>query len=1215
MTCEEAELHMAELLAGEIAPGPRGALEAHLLDCAACRSDFELARAGARVEWPDRPVPPALARATRALFREEPRAVRFFRFGTAAAAALAAALVVANSGRPAPAPAPPAAAPRPALAFVQDAGVGALVVRDEEGRPAGELGLKSHHVSVEILDGIAKTTVEENFQNHTDRRLEGTFHFPLPPDASIFRLALEVNGKLEEGTCLERERAREVFETIVRKMQDPALLEWMPGGIFKCRVFPIEPRATKRVVLGYTQAVPFFRGKATYVYPLSSEKTRAHPPEDVRIDVRVRMSGSLARIESPSHRLDVRRRDAHEAAASFAAANLRPENDFVLTLEAADDELRVVSHKADGEDGYFALFVTPRGEPVRLPDKYVFLLDVSASVSAPELEVAKRLVRAMIERGIPGDRFEVLAHHVDVASSGEVDLRGANAFLERLRPAGACDLLKALRAAPEGEIIYIGEGTPTFGESDPAKILEGVEGRRIRTVAVGSDANVELLARLGGHFRVSPNDDVPRRVAEIAATLGSPAISDLRVEGGEAVADLVGVRDVFYGERLVVAGRFRGPSARLRVTGGGYRRELDVAFPEKEEGNNFVRRLWAQRKVADLLARGGAKDEIVRLGVRHQIMTPYTSFLVLESEQMWKDYRLKREVQAQDRLLGKEKPPAPSDEGLAERVRRLLQEGTDFYKLGKVDEAASRYEEAFQLKPSSDQVYAHIKRVGDDLVAGMMNSPERKMQDAGRRLFELAKPGEPLREGRAAARTNPDELRKQESREEAIREAYEEQLRRERQLSTLSPEASLRRREEEERRGAEERSAGARLTRGFRQATQLGGLEFTLGEASRPPSDLRVDGTPTVTFDAGILDSQLGPGFTTQESIRELNRGYYWQSALPGPGEPTASLDGREYRYGMRDFPGVDILLATNSENSAKAAPLEAAIEDFSLLARDQTLRDSLESEKPQAGLKAEFEAMDTRVLRLRHVQPPAMDAAKPEVGKLITGRPGGAVVKPFGLKQLLEAMLSRDAAGKTVGQLDFDPQTRVFIIRDTAEVQARVQEMAALLDVAPGSQPGEPGFQNAYPSLIRDLVRKARAALALPLETAGRSEKIDEAFLRLKTAFEAAAAAPAEVLTADAAGGRIELATGIPAARGRLLAVTRDGKFVALVQVLEVLDGRLRAAVWRGVAAGRVLPGDRVRRIGDVRAYLAGLPEDVRREIASRAGVEAIRAKMGMKE
>jgi HEAT repeat protein len=756
MTCEQAELRMAELLAGEIAPAERAALERHLLDCTACRDDFEVARAGARVEWADVPVPKELIESTLAAFRRPPAAVRFFRWATAAAALFGVAVLLLTSSR-APKPvtsAPPEPRPqrREVLATMQDAVVGALVCKDEDGRPVGELGLKSHDVTVEILDGIAKTTVEENFENHTERRLEGTFTFPLPSDASISRLALEVNGKIQEGTCLERERAREVFESIVRRMQDPALLEWQPGGFFKCRVFPIEPRATKRVIVAYTQALPCFRGKMTYVYPLASEKTRTHPPEELRIALQARFSGALSAIESPSHRLDVQRKNANEASMSFRAANYRPNNDFVVTMEPADEELRVVSQRAAGEDGYFACFLTPRGGAERAPGRYAFVLDVSASTSAPRLEVARRLVRAMMERRIAGDRFEILAHHIEVERSGEVDLRAANSFMDRLQPIGGSDVLRALEAAPaDAETIYIGKGSPTFGESDSAKILEAMKGRRIRTVAVGSDANVLLLEKLGGMMRVNPNDDVGKRVQEIAATIGSPLLSELKVEG-EGVSEVVGARDLFYGERLLVSGRYREGASKLTITGrGGYRRELEVAFPAKEEGNNYVRRLWAQRKVADLLARGeAAKAEVTALGVMYQIMTPYTSFLVLENEQMWKDHQLKREVQKQDQLLS-----------AGDRVRGLFDEATELYRQGKSAEAAAKFEEAFGMKPSSDQVYACLRRAGEDMVARIVNDPDRKLQDLGRRLMELSKPGELLREGQATVQNYIEELKNQ----------------------------------------------------------------------------------------------------------------------------------------------------------------------------------------------------------------------------------------------------------------------------------------------------------------------------------------------------------------------------------------------------------------------------------------------------------------------
>src|SRR5207302_5761185 len=96
---------------------------------------------------------------------------------------------------------------------------------------------------------------------------EGTFYFPLPPDASLSRLAMYVNGQLMEGGMAEREYARQTFNSIVAKMRDPALLEWVDGSTFKMRVFPLEPRQEKRIILSYTQRLPSLYGQLAYRFP------------------------------------------------------------------------------------------------------------------------------------------------------------------------------------------------------------------------------------------------------------------------------------------------------------------------------------------------------------------------------------------------------------------------------------------------------------------------------------------------------------------------------------------------------------------------------------------------------------------------------------------------------------------------------------------------------------------------------------------------------------------------------------------------------------------------------------------------------------------------------------------------------------------------------------------------------------------------------------
>ncbi len=143
---------------------------------------------------------------------------------------------------------------------------GSLVAVDTNGQET-RLSLRKYRVDVHIEDGFARTTIDQTYFNQDSARLEGTFYFPLPPDASLSRLAMYVNGRLMEGGMAERQHAREVFESIVYRMKDPALLEWVDGSTFKMRVFPLEGRQEKRIILSYTQRLPSLYGRSEYRFP------------------------------------------------------------------------------------------------------------------------------------------------------------------------------------------------------------------------------------------------------------------------------------------------------------------------------------------------------------------------------------------------------------------------------------------------------------------------------------------------------------------------------------------------------------------------------------------------------------------------------------------------------------------------------------------------------------------------------------------------------------------------------------------------------------------------------------------------------------------------------------------------------------------------------------------------------------------------------------
>ncbi len=188
-----------------------------------------------------------------------------------------------------------AAAESPLVPGSEYAG-GALIAVDPNGQEA-KLELRKYHLDVHIEDGFARTTIDQTYFNHEYGRLEGTFHFPLPPDAALSRLAMYVNGTLMEGGMAERDHARNVFETIRFTQRDPALLEWVDGTTFKMRVFPLEGRQEKRIVLSYTQRLPVNYGRSQYRFP------SGHSLDTVRdwsFQARVK-NGAILRLDSPTH--------------------------------------------------------------------------------------------------------------------------------------------------------------------------------------------------------------------------------------------------------------------------------------------------------------------------------------------------------------------------------------------------------------------------------------------------------------------------------------------------------------------------------------------------------------------------------------------------------------------------------------------------------------------------------------------------------------------------------------------------------------------------------------------------------------------------------------------------------------------------------------------------------------------------------------------------
>ena len=155
-------------------------------------------------------------------------------------------------------------------------------------------------VHTRITDQVAVTAVDQEFYNPNAARLEGTFVFPVPKGAHIDKFTMEIDGKQVEAELLSADKARQIYEDIVRKLKDPALLEYAGRDVFKVRIFPIEPNSKKRITLSYTELLKADNGLVSYLLPLSTEKFSAKPIRKVSVKVDLESKRPLKSIDRKS---------------------------------------------------------------------------------------------------------------------------------------------------------------------------------------------------------------------------------------------------------------------------------------------------------------------------------------------------------------------------------------------------------------------------------------------------------------------------------------------------------------------------------------------------------------------------------------------------------------------------------------------------------------------------------------------------------------------------------------------------------------------------------------------------------------------------------------------------------------------------------------------------------------------------------------------------
>jgi Ca-activated chloride channel family protein len=556
--------------------------------------------------------------------------------------------------------------------------VGALFVRPL--RSTAELSLlsiKTYDAQVWINDHIATTHVVQKFMNESSDQVEATFIFPLPETAVITDMYYWFNGKRYRADVRERKEAQAAYDSKVRRVLDPALLQEIGDNVFKIQIAPINARSEVTFEITYTEILPFDRGTGHYTHLLRSVGLSPKPLERLSIKITAVTQRTWKLIEAPSYASSPANSivaiTPSESLITYGDENVHPTKNYELRLTSNRDgvemgTLTYVPVPADsfGTDPFFVSWIIPPSEDAKdVRRSIVVTADVSSSMEGKRIVQLRTALHAFLNGLNPDDRFNLVTFstgvakfRADLVEASADNIAEAHEFVRKLSALGLTNFNDALRAGLQQSYdsltarvnVFLTDGEPSWGETREAVLIDSVNrwntyGARIYPMAIGVDFNVSILKKLavttGGFVTLVADDDsIAIVVNDNLQRISTPNITDLRLSyGGLPTLDVYPavLPDVPAGGRVTQYGRYStgGPyevTLRGVLQASAFELKQVVHFGDSARNNKAVARLWAKAKIDALLSeisRVGELKELVNavidLSIRFNILTKYTA--------------------------------------------------------------------------------------------------------------------------------------------------------------------------------------------------------------------------------------------------------------------------------------------------------------------------------------------------------------------------------------------------------------------------------------------------------------------------------------------------------------------------------------------------------------------------------------------------------------
>jgi Ca-activated chloride channel family protein len=413
-------------------------------------------------------------------------------------------------------------------------------------------------VKIEITGMIGYARVIQEFENPGDEWLEGVYVFPLPEDAAVSHLTMDIGDRVIEGVIREREEARKTYSEAKKEGEKASLLEEERPNIFMMSVANIGPHEVIRVELEYQQTVRldnglFFLRFPTVVGPRYIAGERVEPVErldepglqgwafataevedaprisppvvepgqepdnPISLEVILDPGFNLDRLQSLNHAVDVDYVNEDKAVIRLSNTWAVADRDFLLEWAPKEGSVPRAALFAEekGEENFIYLMVMPPAEPIsashHIPREVIFVVDVSGSMAGPSIDQAREALEFAVARFTPEDRFNIITFNngVDTLFSYPMTgtsehIRTALRFIRGLDADGGTEIGPALYKALDGstnlnrvrQVIFLTDGCVGNEQQLFQTVRERLGDSRLFTVGIGSAPNSYFMRNI-----------------------------------------------------------------------------------------------------------------------------------------------------------------------------------------------------------------------------------------------------------------------------------------------------------------------------------------------------------------------------------------------------------------------------------------------------------------------------------------------------------------------------------------------------------------------------------------------------------------------------------------------------------------------------------------------------------------------------------------------